>query len=55
MMHCIPKKAAHLRGNWNAPFSHCCLQFEAGFTSLAHTEEDITKTVEAAKRVFQRI
>uniref|UniRef100_A0A7S3QNI7 glutamate-1-semialdehyde 2,1-aminomutase n=2 Tax=Eukaryota TaxID=2759 RepID=A0A7S3QNI7_DUNTE len=30
-------------------------QFEAGFTSLAHTDEDITNTVEAAKRVFARI
>lgn len=30
-------------------------QFEAGFTSLAHTEADITATVEAAKRVLKRI
>ncbi|KAJ0978722.1 hypothetical protein J5N97_014196 [Dioscorea zingiberensis] len=30
-------------------------QFEAGFTSLAHTTEDIEKTVEAAKKVLQRI
>ncbi|MGF1488813.1 MAG: glutamate-1-semialdehyde 2,1-aminomutase [Prochloraceae cyanobacterium] len=27
-------------------------QFEAGFTSLAHTEEDIDRTIEAAKEVF---
>lgn len=30
-------------------------QFEAGFTSLAHTSEDIERTVEAATKVFQRI
>uniref|UniRef100_A0A1D1ZE96 Glutamate-1-semialdehyde 2,1-aminomutase, chloroplastic n=1 Tax=Anthurium amnicola TaxID=1678845 RepID=A0A1D1ZE96_9ARAE len=30
-------------------------QFEAGFTSLAHTSQDIEQTVEAAKKVFQRI
>lgn len=30
-------------------------QFEAGFTSLAHTSGDIEKTVEAAKKVLQRI
>lgn len=30
-------------------------QFEAGFTSLAHTGEDIEKTIDAAKRVFKRI
>jgi len=27
-------------------------QFEAGFTSLAHTEEDVDKTIAAAKDVF---
>lgn len=27
-------------------------QYEAGFTSLAHTEEDIEKTIAAAKEVF---
>jgi glutamate-1-semialdehyde aminotransferase len=31
------------------------LQFEAGFTSLAHTDEEVTATVEAAKRAFTRI
>eukprot|EP00955_Chlamydomonas_euryale_P073598 361791-Chlamydomonas_euryale.AAC.13 len=30
-------------------------QFEAGFTSLAHTEADIDATIEAAKRAFARI
>ncbi|KAL3504265.1 hypothetical protein ACH5RR_034106 [Cinchona calisaya] len=30
-------------------------QFEAGFTSLAHTPEDIQQTIEAAEKVFQRI
>ncbi|CAA6659993.1 unnamed protein product [Spirodela intermedia] len=30
-------------------------QFEAGFTSLAHTAQDIEQTVEAAKRVFRRL
>ncbi|CAL9762486.1 unnamed protein product [Musa acuminata subsp. burmannicoides] len=30
-------------------------QFEAGFTSLAHTSKDIDQTVEAAERVFRRI
>lgn len=30
-------------------------QFEAGFTSLAHTDEDIEKTIEAATNVFGRI
>ncbi|KAJ8772399.1 hypothetical protein K2173_027576 [Erythroxylum novogranatense] len=30
-------------------------QFEAGFTSLAHTAEDIEQTISAADRVFQRI
>ncbi|MFK8184330.1 MAG: glutamate-1-semialdehyde 2,1-aminomutase [Phormidesmis sp.] len=30
-------------------------QFEAGFTSLAHTEEDIEKTIAAAKRVLADI
>jgi glutamate-1-semialdehyde aminotransferase len=27
-------------------------QFEAGFTSLAHTDEDIDNTIAAAKEVF---
>jgi glutamate-1-semialdehyde 2,1-aminomutase len=30
-------------------------QFEAGFTSLAHTDEDIEHTLAAAKQVFSRI
>ncbi|EEC83939.1 hypothetical protein OsI_30021 [Oryza sativa Indica Group] len=30
-------------------------QFEAGFTSLAHTSQDIEKTVEAAAKVLRRI
>lgn len=30
-------------------------QFEAGFTSLAHTDADIDATIEAARRVFKRI
>ncbi|XP_047340908.1 glutamate-1-semialdehyde 2,1-aminomutase, chloroplastic-like [Impatiens glandulifera] len=30
-------------------------QFEAGFTSLAHTEEDIKHTIEAAEKVLRRI
>jgi len=30
-------------------------QFEAGFTSLAHTEKDIDATIEAARRVMKRI
>ena len=30
-------------------------QFEAGFTSLAHTDEDIDRTIEAAKEVFAEI
>ncbi|XP_010249114.1 PREDICTED: glutamate-1-semialdehyde 2,1-aminomutase, chloroplastic-like [Nelumbo nucifera] len=30
-------------------------QFEAGFTSLAHTSDDIQRTVAAAEKVFQRI
>ncbi|XP_062180040.1 glutamate-1-semialdehyde 2,1-aminomutase, chloroplastic-like isoform X1 [Phragmites australis] len=30
-------------------------QFEAGFTSLAHTPQDIEKTVEAAEKVLKRI
>lgn len=29
-------------------------QYEAGFTSLAHTEEDVEFTIEAAKRAFKR-
>merc|ERR1712151_1118383 len=30
-------------------------QYEAGFTSLAHTEEDIDKTIAAAKEVFAEL
>eukprot|EP00930_Biecheleria_cincta_P054757 TRINITY_DN4114_c0_g1_i2.p1 TRINITY_DN4114_c0_g1~~TRINITY_DN4114_c0_g1_i2.p1 ORF type:complete len:519 (+),score=126.56 TRINITY_DN4114_c0_g1_i2:63-1619(+) len=30
-------------------------QYEAGFTSLAHTEEDIDKTIAAAKEVFAQL
>jgi len=30
-------------------------QFEAGFTSLAHTEEDIDATIAAAKEAFKVI
>jgi hypothetical protein len=30
-------------------------QFEAGFTSLAHTDADIDATIAAAKRAFKRI
>jgi glutamate-1-semialdehyde 2,1-aminomutase len=30
-------------------------QFEAGFLSLAHTEEDISRTVEAARHAFARV
>ena len=30
-------------------------QFEAGFTSLAHTEEDVDKTIAAAKEVFAEL
>ncbi len=30
-------------------------QFEAGFTSLAHTEADIDNTIAAARRAFARI
>ncbi|XP_042441935.1 glutamate-1-semialdehyde 2,1-aminomutase, chloroplastic isoform X1 [Zingiber officinale] len=30
-------------------------QFEAGFTSLAHTHKDIEQTIEAAERVLKRI
>ncbi|XP_043707015.1 glutamate-1-semialdehyde 2,1-aminomutase, chloroplastic-like [Telopea speciosissima] len=30
-------------------------QYEAGFTSLAHTKEDIQNTIEAAERVFQQL
>ena len=30
-------------------------QFEAGFTSLAHTEEDIDKTIAIAKEVFSKL
>lgn len=30
-------------------------QFEAGFTSLAHTSEDIQRTIEAAEKVFRQL
>ncbi len=30
-------------------------QFEAGFTSLAHTDEDIEQTIAAARRVFAKL
>lgn len=30
-------------------------QYEAGFTSLAHTEEDITATIEAAREVMKTL
>ena len=30
-------------------------QFEAGFVSLAHTDEDIEKTIEAAKLAFSQL
>jgi len=30
-------------------------QYEAGFMSLAHTEEDINNTIEAAKEVFKTL
>lgn len=30
-------------------------QYEAGFTSLAHTDEDIEKTIEAAKATMKSI
>lgn len=30
-------------------------QFEAGFTSLAHNDADIERTIEAARRVLKRI
>lgn len=30
-------------------------QFEAGFTSLAHTEEDVDRTLEAAREVMSRL
>jgi len=30
-------------------------QYEAGFTSLAHTDEDIEKTIAAAKDVFENV
>jgi glutamate-1-semialdehyde 2,1-aminomutase len=30
-------------------------QFEAGFTSLAHTEEDIDRTLEAARDVMSNL
>ena len=30
-------------------------QYEAGFTSVAHTDEDIEKTIEAARAVFKEI
>jgi glutamate-1-semialdehyde aminotransferase len=28
---------------------------QAGFTSLAHTEEDVDRTIEAAKEVFAEL
>ena len=31
-----------------------CSQFEANFTSLAHTDQDIEQTIAAAKEVFSR-
>lgn len=30
-------------------------QYEAGFTSIAHSEEDIEKTIKAATEVFNQI
>merc|ERR1712066_1036566 len=30
-------------------------QYEAGFTSLAHTDEDVEKTIAAAKEVFAEL
>jgi len=30
-------------------------QYEAGFTSIAHTEEDVDNTIKAAKAVFAEI
>merc|ERR1719355_303435 len=30
-------------------------QYEAGFTSLAHTDEDVEKTIAAAKEVFSTL
>ena len=30
-------------------------QYEAGFTSLAHTEADIQKTIEIANEVFSKL
>jgi glutamate-1-semialdehyde 2,1-aminomutase len=30
-------------------------QYEAGFTGLTHSEEDITRTIEAARAVFKSI
>lgn len=30
-------------------------QFEAGFTSLAHTKEDIDRTIEAARAVLKSL
>ncbi len=41
------KTLLHRQGIYLAPS-----QYEAGFTSLAHTEEDIEKTIAAAKEVF---
>ena len=38
------------RGVYLAPSS-----FEAGFTSLAHTEEDIDKTIEIAREVMSKL
>jgi glutamate-1-semialdehyde 2,1-aminomutase len=30
-------------------------QFEAGFLSTAHTEEDLEKTVEASRKSFKKL
>lgn len=40
-----------LQGGINSPPS----QFEAGFVSLAHTQEDLDKTVEVAAKAFQAL
>merc|ERR1719335_2107119 len=36
-------------------FNFAPSQYEAGFTSLAHTDEDIEKTIAAAKEVFAEL
>jgi glutamate-1-semialdehyde aminotransferase len=38
---------------WALQHKGCFLQ--AGFTSLAHTDEDIKRTIEAAREVFAEI